>query len=191
MSVITPTASPSLANAIRWVTQRGVEVTPVAARPATRGLDPHDHPVLYLVAPHEEPPRSWGELEDWVRLPADPDEVYERGDRLLARAEQVGASWTYVDADDVLRAGTALVPLSPLEAQLVRVLLAQVDEVVSREDLEAALWPAGAPGDTRALDNRLTRLRRRLEGLPVEIHTVRGRGFLLERSVHDRRSSRS
>lgn len=140
--------------------------------------------MLYLVESHQEPPRSWGELEDWVRLPGDPDEVYERGDRLMVRAAQRGASWTYVDDDDILRVGTDLVPLSPLEAQLVRVLLARIDEVVHRAELEAALWPDGAPADTRALDNRLTRLRRRLGPLPMEIHTVRGRGFLLERSVH-------
>lgn len=185
MSTTTHTVGDPLAHAIRWVSLRGVQVERATLTRPSRSAEPAEHPVLYLVEPDEDPPPSWGELEDWVRLPVDPDEVYERGDRLIARAAAAGASWTYVDDDDVLRAGTSLVPLSPLEAQLVRMLLDQVGEVVSREELEAALWPDGSPGDTRALDNRLTRLRRRIEELPVRIHTVRGRGFMLERSVRE------
>ncbi|MBX3287545.1 MAG: hypothetical protein KF703_19520, partial [Actinobacteria bacterium] len=150
MSLTTTAPSPTpiptstaLGAAIRWISRRGIEVAPVADRAPDPGSDAAEHPVLYLVAPHEDPPRSWGELEDWVRLPADPDEVYDRADRLLARADHLGASWTYVDDDDVLRVGTELVPLSPLEAQLVRLLLARLGDVVSREELEAALWPGG------------------------------------------------
>lgn len=183
MSTLTPTRTTgaALAPAIRWVASRGVEVVvePRRGRPVPAGAA--DHPTLVLVAVGEPAPQGWGELEDWIRLPSDPAEVYARAQRLIARAEAAGAAWTFVDDDDVLRAGARLVPLGPLEARLVRHLLERADTLVPRRELEAALWPDGAPTDPRALDNRLTRLRRRLQGIPVEILTVRGRGFLLQK----------
>lgn len=175
------TTGDQVAQALRWVSTRGVEVVVEPTGAGARRAGSEAHPTLYVVAEGSPAPQSWSELEDWVRLPVDAHEIYERADRLITRAADAGASWTYVDDDDVLRAGTRLVPLSRIEAHLVRILLDRVGTMVPRDELERALWPQGAPADPRALDNRLTRLRRRLQGLPVEVHTVRGRGFLLER----------
>ena len=45
----------------------------------------------------------------------------------------------------------------------------------------AAVWPQEPPDDPRALDNRVKAVRKRIEGTGLRIHTVRGRGLLLER----------
>ena len=44
--------------------------------------EPLAHPVLYLVEAHAEAPFHWGELEEWVRLPASPEDLYARAARL-------------------------------------------------------------------------------------------------------------
>lgn len=139
-----------------------------------------DRPVLHLLEPGVRAPDRWGELEDWVRLPADPHELYDRADRLLRRAEARNAARMEVDADDIFRVGPHLVTLSPMEAQIVRLLLAEERRVVARERIEDELWGSDGPPDHRALDNRVKRVRNRLAGLPVRIHTVRAKGYVLE-----------
>jgi DNA-binding response OmpR family regulator len=58
-------------------------------------------------------------------------------------------------------------------------LLDQPGQVVHRTDLHRAGWPTGGR-DQRAVDGRIRSLRRRLVGMGVAIHTVRGVGYLLE-----------
>lgn len=177
-----PTSDP-ITRALAWIATRGIDVVPWRTDHFAPDHDAADHPVLYLVPDGALPPPSWGPLEDWVRLPTDSGELYDRAERLLNRAAEAGSSLTEVDDDDVLRVGPHLVPLSPLESILIRSLMEQVGCIVARDEIEARLWPEGLPADDRALDNRVKRLRQRIAGLPLRIHTVRGRGFLLERLV--------
>lgn len=153
----------------RWPSRGG----PAPAGPAL------DHPVLYLVDPGCPPP-ACGELEDWIRYPLDRDELVARSNRLVERGRERGANLVHLDDDDVLRVGDRLAILSRQEARLVRALLGACGHVVVRDELVLAVWPDGAPTDPRALDNRLRSVRERLAGLPLRIHTVRGRGLLLE-----------
>lgn len=162
--------------------RRGVEIRPWPPEDTGSGGAgrPAAHPVLYVVSPDAPPP--WcGELEDWLREPVDADELGARIDRLLARGRRFGATLVLVDDDDVLRVGDRLLILSPQEARLLRALVADLGQLVLRADLEAAIWPEGLPDDPRALDNRVKTLRERLVGLPLQLHTVRGRGLLIER----------
>jgi hypothetical protein len=181
VSTLTRPTGEQQVSALRWVATRGVEVVVEPSPGGAMRTGAVTHPTLHLLAHGAPAPERWGELEDWVRLPGDAGEICDRAERLVVRAARLGAPWTFVDDDDVLRVGAALVPLSPIEARLVRMLLERAGAVVSRGEVEAALWPRGVPADVRALDNRLARLRRRLGGTAIEIHTVRGRGLLLER----------
>lgn len=169
-----------VARALSWITTRGIETRPWTAFDSQTNLDPPDHPILYLVEPGVAPPRC-GELEDWIRHPLEVGELTARTDRLVARSQFVGAHYTRVDDDGVLRVGDEMVVLSRFEARLMRVLIDAMGTLVLREVLTSTVWPDGLPADPRALDNRIKTLRARLEGLPLRIHTVRGRGFLLER----------
>ena len=139
-------------------------------------------PRLLLVGAGEEPPLDDDELEDWIRLPLDPDELAVRSDTLVERARHVAprATGLVLDGDDVLRRDGRWVALPPLEARVFAQLLARPGEVVRRAALTDAGWPTGLPVDERAIDGVVKRLRRRVAPLGVQVHTVPGAGFLLD-----------
>ena len=95
------------------------------------------------------------------------------------RARSASANLELGD-DDVLHVRDELVLLSPQEAVLLRTLLAALGLVVGRDELVAAAWGDELPHDPRALDNRIRALRLRLDGVGLAIHTIRGRGFMVE-----------
>lgn len=139
-------------------------------------------PRLLLVGPSAAPPTSADLLEDWVRSPADPDELAFRRATLAERARRLArpAAAPVLDDDGILRVGEAWSALPPLESRIVACLLRRAGAVVHRDDVVAAAWPGGAPNDPRALDVRIKVLRRRLAPLGLRIHTVAQRGHLLE-----------
>ena len=84
-----------------------------------------------------------------------------------------------IDALGVLRHDGAWISLTPTQEAIMRALLDRMGEPVARADLAAATWPDGAP-DHHAIDVHIHRLRPRLEKMGLVIHTLRGRGFMLE-----------
>jgi hypothetical protein len=173
-------ASDPITTTMSWISTRGVETRNWPACGTLPYVGPPDHPILYLVEPGVEPPLCT-ELEDWARLPIQVDEVIARADRLIARSRSAGTMFTRVDDDDVLRVGDDIVVLSLLEARLMRTLIDNLGSLVGRQALVEAIWLQGPPDDPRALDNRVKAVRKRIEGTGLRIHTVRGRGLLLER----------
>lgn len=142
------------------------------------GLARQGVPRLLLVAEDAPPPTALGDDEDWIRLPADEQDVYARVRRLGVWSASREAPSPVLLADRVLRRGDAMIVLTPLEAVLTAVLLDEPGRVVPRSRLEQAAWPDGEP-NRRATDTHLYRLRRRLQGLGLAIAAVRGRGFAL------------
>jgi len=136
-------------------------------------------PRLVLVPQGTAPPLSADVLEDWVRLPADEEDIRSRVRVLSDRASGVGARVPELDENGLLRVGTRWVSLPPVEHRLVVVMLDRYRAVVSREALARAGWPEGIPG-RNVLDVHIVRLRRRLAPLGLAIQTVRSRGYLLE-----------
>ena len=136
-------------------------------------------PRLLLVDEGETPPILADCLEDWTRVPASEVDVRARVAGLEARARGHADPLPDLDHDGVLRFGGSWVSLPPVEARLTRALLERLGAVVSRDALARAGWPLGAPG-RNALDVHMLRLRRRLTGHGLVIHTVRSRGYLLE-----------
>jgi hypothetical protein len=136
-------------------------------------------PRLLLLAHGAAPPEDPADpLEDWVRLPADPVEVDVRAGLLAARAAAAAAaSEVSVDDDGLVRRGGRRAALTPAEAAVFRVLLAAEGSVVRPAALEQA---AAELGSKMRLTTRMTRLRARLVPLDLELHAVRGRGYLLE-----------
>ena len=135
-------------------------------------------PRLLLVAPECDPPIAQDCLEDWVRLPADDTDVAARLRALEMRAvrhQQQPAT----DERGRLRFNGEWVALSPIEERIVGALAARFGEVVSRDELLAAGWPDEAPSDA-ALRVHLTRLRKEIAPLGLEIATVRGFGHVMQ-----------
>ncbi|MCU1498164.1 MAG: helix-turn-helix protein [Acidimicrobiales bacterium] len=166
-------------RALSWTAARGIAVRRWPEPPGTTP-DTHVHqPILYVVDADAAPPVV-GELEDWVRAPLDRAEVEARADRLLARARRLGPVYLSFDGDGVLTVDRELVILSPIETEVMRILVPRLGEVVSREELVGRIWPDRVT-DVELLRKHLFNLRKRLRGLPLEIHSVRGRGLVLEK----------
>lgn len=142
----------------------------------------HQVPHLLVLDDGAAPPLVWDDREDWIRATAGPAEVTARARRLLDRAPPPSPPLPVLDGDGVLRAGDGReVHLPTVEARLLHALMERRDRVVRRDRLRRAGWPAGGVSD-RAVDGRITRLRRRIAPCGLSIATVRGVGYLLERS---------
>ncbi len=137
-------------------------------------LDEHNRPRLLLVDEDASPPLTVDPVEDWVRLPANHQDVQARVEALRIRA---AADPTLVDG--VLRTGTGWVSLPEVEARIMQVLLSRFGRVADRQSLLAAGWPGESPS-RNLLDVHLHRLRRRVEPIDLRIRTVRKRGYVLE-----------
>ena len=136
-------------------------------------------PRLLLIADGHAPPPPADCLEDWIRVPADEEEMRARVEALTVRMGAHRHAIPLLDPDGVLRYGDRWTALPPLESRLTETLLSRFGAVASRETLIRAGWPCGAPG-RNALDVHVLRLRRRLSPLALAIRTVRSRGYLLE-----------
>jgi DNA-binding response OmpR family regulator len=86
-----------------------------------------------------------------------------------------------VDAHRV-HVGDQEVPLTGKEFDVLTVLVAHRDKVVSRQQLMSEVWSEGWYGSTKTLDVTIGRLRQKLEkvGTAERVVTVRGVGFRLE-----------
>lgn len=79
-----------------------------------------------------------------------------------------------------LRAGARIVHLTQMEADLLRHLIRNAGQVVSRKSILRDVWGLHQDTDTRAIDNFIVRLRRYLEDIPSNpkhLLTVRGVGY--------------
>src|SRR5947208_8828398 len=96
------------------------------------------------------------------------------------RGDAVPDPPVHLDEFGLLRSSDTWVSLSPTQEVIMRELIEHLGEVVGRAQLAAAAWPSGGP-DHHAIDVHIHKLRSRVEPLGLVIHTVRGRGFMLER----------
>jgi DNA-binding response OmpR family regulator len=135
-------------------------------------------PRLLLLNGESAPPELTDCLEDWIRLPADDQDVRARVAALSSRAATEPAV-PQVDSDGLVRNRGSWVALSPVEAALAATLVDRFGAVVGRDTLARRAWPNGAP-TRNALDVHMLRLRRRIASLGIEIRTVRSRGYLMQ-----------
>ena len=91
-----------------------------------------------------------------------------------------------VDARRVY-AGAEEVPLTGKEFEVLNILAAHRDKVVSRDRLMADVWDENWYGSTKTLDVTIGRLRQKLESVGVtdRVVAVRGVGFRLEGGAPD------
>jgi DNA-binding response OmpR family regulator len=79
-----------------------------------------------------------------------------------------------------LHVGDEKLPLTLMEANLLRYLIRHEGETVSRKAMLEEVWGVHEDTDTRAIDNFIVRLRRYIEkepGRPRHLRTVRGVGY--------------
>lgn len=79
-----------------------------------------------------------------------------------------------------IEAGGKVIPLTVMEAELLRYLIRNAGRPVSRKAILEDVWELKEDTDTRAIDNFIVRLRRYLEeepSSPRHLTTVRGLGY--------------
>ena len=154
-------------------------------------------PVLLLTARGAPEDRIAGfeaGADDYLGKPFEPRELVLRIRALLRRAPApapevpagplpLGALTFDVERGE-LSGPEGVVRLTGGEAALLTALARKPNEVLSREDIAAALGMDDA--GERAIDVQVTRLRRKVEADPREprfLHTMRGRGYVLKPGV--------
>ena len=105
-----------------------------------------------------------------------------RRSRWIRRAaERYTFAGKTIDFDTLeLRVGDRTLPLTLMEANLLRYLIAHEGKAVSRKAMLEQVWGVREDTDTRAIDNFIVRLRRYIEtesSHPKHLLTVRGVGY--------------
>jgi DNA-binding response OmpR family regulator len=126
--------------------------------------------------------------DDYLAKPFGLAELLARLRALLRRttvraATQPAARRLHIDVDaHRVHVGEKEVALTGKEFDVLAVLVASRDKVVSRSQLMAEVWSEGWYGSTKTLDVTIGRLRQKLEtvGPADRVVTVRGVGFRLE-----------
>jgi DNA-binding response OmpR family regulator len=151
----------------------------------TRGLEA---PVLFLTARHDITDRLSGFAaggDDYLVKPFVFAELLARLRVSLRRSAGAPSSGPDdLDLDPVshrVRNGDRAASLSPIEFRLLARLLARPDELVRRNQLREAAWPAGAIVSDNTLDQYVSKLRRRLAEVEStrRIQAARGLGYRL------------
>ncbi len=147
-------------------------------------------PILMLTALGEAENRIAGlesGADDYLTKPFEPRELLLRINNILKRAPVIQEAPSRISLGEVIydlerfelsRNGQPI-RLTDVEVALLNALVRRAGAVLSREDLTEL---TGATGGERAIDVQVTRLRRKIEDnpkLPVYLHTVRGKGYVL------------
>ena len=160
-------------------------------------------PVILLTARSEETDRIVGlemGADDYVVKPFSPRELAARVKVILRRAAAGGArqhaphSGSFAFAGWVLKSGERAlvdregvsVPLSTGEYNLLHALVTRPRQVLTRDQLLDLTQGREAAAFDRAIDNQVSRLRRKIEGDPKNpelIKTVWGGGYTLAAEV--------
>ncbi len=133
--------------------------------------------------------------DDYIAKPVEPAELRARLRAVLRRT--MAAPQSTIPASPVVSLGRcrydpatrrlvdrdgAPVDLTALEADLLDILLAHVRKVVSRDQIRGHAVSAPHDPDDRSVDNRVARLRRKIESDPARprvLRTIRGEGYML------------
>ena len=165
--------------------------------------DKTEIPVIFISAKTEETERIIGlELgaDDYITKPFSPRELVSRIKVILRRAEKSGArqiatsgggyqfsGWTLkCDKRSLIDAEGVNVSLSTGEYQMLLALVSRAGQVLNRDQLLDITQGREAHAFDRAVDNQISRLRRKIESDPKNpeiIKTVWGGGYVLAGDV--------
>ncbi|WTI77544.1 response regulator transcription factor [Streptomyces sp. NBC_00727] len=150
-------------------------------------------PILFLTARDAAEDRISGLRaggDDYVTKPFNLEELILRIQAVLRRTNGRQSDGLLVvddleldpDSHQVTRAGQP-VQLSPTEFSLLRVLMQNAGQVLSRDQLLDQVWHYDFDGDDSIVASYISYLRRKIDtGEPKLIHTVRGTGYVLRRT---------
>jgi hypothetical protein len=133
-------------------------------------------PCLLLVEPGAAPPDASACLQDWIRMPADDQDVRARLAGLVHRSH-AHPSTPKLDGYGQLSFRGKRVFLSPTDERVARVLVDAFDRAVPEGDIFRAVWPDG--GNATKVRVHVSRLRKRLLAVGLEVTSIRNVGYRL------------
>mgnify|MGYP000965776907 CR=1 FL=1 len=154
-----------------------------------------DIPIIMLTAKGDEVDKILGlemGADDYITKPFSPREVVARVKvvlrRILTRKEEAANGHLVIGNLDIdmnafiVRLGGQIVPCTPKETEILWTLASNPGTVFSRDQLLQTIWGYDFPGDTRAVDSHIKRLRAKLcdAGNAWDIKTVWGVGYRFE-----------
>lgn len=134
--------------------------------------------------------------DDYISKPFDPSEVLARTWATLRRTRQLANSESVLRTPDLVldavdnkvtltRTGKTI-SLTPIEARLLRYLLANPGRSLTRDTLVVKVWGYDFDGESNQLDVYIKRLRSKLEAHPADpqlLLTIRGVGYKYQPST--------
>lgn len=157
-------------------------------------------PVLFLTARDAVEDRIAGLAaggDDYVSKPFSLDEVVLRLQAILRRTKAYdcpageGEPMRYADleldeAAHEARRANRPIRLSPTEFKLLRYLMANAGNVVSKAQILDRVWDSEFTADSRVVESYISYLRRKIDATrPPLIHTIRGVGYTLRLAQDD------
>lgn len=146
-------------------------------------------PVLILSARDETEDRVRGldlGADDYLTKPFDLSELEARV-RALLRRSQAGEGMRIETGGLVLDAGARCISasgrvldLTAREYGLLELLMLRTGQVVSKAQISERLCVQGEEMSDGAIETLVHRVRRKIEGCPVALRTLRGFGYMLE-----------
>ncbi|UFU01313.1 response regulator transcription factor [Radiobacillus kanasensis] len=159
--------------------------------------DTSDVPIIIISAKDEEIDKILGlELggDDYLTKPFSPRELVARVKRLFKRVTvqrepqvekeelQIGELIVKLDDRRIVWAG-AEVEVTAKEFDMLSIFVRNQNRAFSREELLKKVWGEDYFGSDRAVDDLIKRLRKKLDGLPIE--TVWGYGYRMRSASED------
>jgi len=149
-----------------------------------------DMPLLFLTAKSLKEDIVKGlkiGADDYITKPFDPEVLILRINNILKRAystvnDEYSISTTTLNFNTLeLNCGNSVEKLTLKEAQLLRYLIANKNNILKRDDILTEIWGEDDYFLGRSMDVFISRLRKYLspdDG--IELRTIRGTGFILE-----------
>jgi DNA-binding winged helix-turn-helix (wHTH) protein len=151
---------------LRWPDQ-----TDEADRLATLGT-----PRLLLVAPGVAPPTETSCVVDWLRLPANDEDLRARLAALAERAARHPSRPVVNEYGQLSHRGTTTF-LSSIDQQITKLLTENFGHPVPAEELVSRVWTDD--GTNEALRVHISRLRHRIAPLDLTITNIKGHGYAM------------
>lgn len=149
-----------------------------------------DVPIVFITARHNENDRLHGYslgCDDYISKPFSLAELYAKVNALIRRSkgtirndEMIAGSiklnpyrcTVFVNEEEVI--------LAPIEFAILKILMENCDQVVTRESLIIRVWGYDFEGNDRVVDNHVKKLRKALGNASNQVKTVFKKGYKLE-----------